>query len=436
MPALSANMRTKGGHGVSELTREQFLKHLRDALNHLRNPNHLRRSPLATLFGVANRPDTPAALRHILIDAVKSLRPEDDEPAQSPAWRLYESLFYRYVQYFSQLEVADQLGISTRQLRREQRAALETLSYQLWEQFDVEETLREGAGEAKSAVAQGALRDNIVYEDLAWLKDASPETPANLNQELPAVLELARPLAAQHAVHLEITAGDTLPQLATHPVALRQTLLSLLGVAIRRASRGRVDVRARSLPGEAEIEIQCEEGPPGSRTAAGGGETSLDMAHRLAEMCGGRLAVSVDGGTFSATLTLPALGQLPVLAIDDNAGTLRLLQRYTAGTRYRLIGTQDPEEALRLAEKLSPQIIVLDVMMPRVDGWVVLGRLRQHPLTGHLPIVVCTILAEKDLAFSLGASAFIRKPVTRQTFLTTLDRQVAPPAPPMGRESR
>jgi CheY-like chemotaxis protein len=127
---------------------------------------------------------------------------------------------------------------------------------------------------------------------------------------------------------------------------------------------------------------------------------------------------------FAATLTIPAAGQLPVLAIDDNADTLRLLQRYTSVTRYRLIGTQEPEQALELATKLAPQIIVLDVMMPQVDGWRVLERLRQHPHTEHIPIVVCTILAQEELAFSLGASGFIRKPIARRAFLAALDQQV------------
>jgi len=71
-----------------------------------------------------------------------------------------------------------------------------------------------------------------------------------------------------------------------------------------------------------------------------------------------------------------------------------------------------------------PQIIVLDVMMPQTDGWRVLSRLRQHPLTSNIPVIVCTILAQEALALSLGANAFLRKPVTRQAFLAALDRQV------------
>jgi len=412
---------------VSDLEQEQFLKHLRDALNHLRDPNYLRQSPLAAAFGVANQPDTPAALRCILVDAIKSLKPEADEPPQSRAWRLYESLLYRYVQYFSQLEVADQLGISTRQLRREQRAALETLAHQLWEQLDVERQRDEKPS----------------YEDLAWLKDTPPENSTDLKRELPAVLELTRPLATQHGVHLALAVDNDLPQAAADPVAVRQTLISLLSAAIPRASScQQVHVSARSLPREVVIEVECEEAPatrPGRLRVSTPGKPArspdrssdndaarLDMAHQLADLCGGSLTISDSGEGFSARLIVPALGQLPVLAIDDNAGTLRLLQRYTAGTRYRLVGTPDPGQALALAQELSPHVIVLDVMMPHVDGWEVLGRLRQHPLTAHIPIVVCTILAEEELALSLGASAFVRKPVTRQAFLAALDRQIRP----------
>jgi len=66
----------------------------------------------------------------------------------------------------------------------------------------------------------------------------------------------------------------------------------------------------------------------------------------------------------------------------------------------------------------------VDVMMPGVDGWELLGRLRQHPLTGHIPIVVCTVLTQEELALSLGASDFLPKPVARQAFLEALDRQL------------
>jgi CheY-like chemotaxis protein len=413
------------------LTSEQFFKHLRDALNHLYDPDHLRRSPLAALFGVADRFDTPATLRRILTDAIETLKPKADDPPRSHSRRVYDLLLYRYVQQFSQQEVANQLGMSVRHLRREQRAALETLAYRLWEQFDLETQLHEDAtGDAASGDAAPRPSEGLaVNEDLAWLKDVPVERPTDLTQTLPAVLDLIRPLAVQHNVGLETALADALPNLAVHPVALRQTLLNLLSVAIRRAESGEVHLSALPLRWEVEIRVQCTEVSAAAKPMSDDEEASLDMARRLADLCGGRLTLSTGTGVFDAALTLPALEQLPVLVIDDNADTLQLLQRYAAGTRYRLVVTQDPEQAISLAEEFSPQIILVDVMMPQVDGWEVLGKLKQHPLTSHIPIVVHTILAQEELALSLGASALLRKPVTRQGFRAALD-QIAPTEPP------
>lgn len=404
------------------LTRKQFLKHLRDALNHLHDPNRLRRSPLAALFGVANRFDTPSALQRILTEAIESLEPEANEPSHSRAWRIYDALFYYYVQQFSQQEVADQLGISARQLRREQTAALETLAFQLWEQFDLETKLREDA-RVETASAQVVATSPDVSEELAWLKDIHPEKPTDLNEALSTVLELARPHANGHGASLEITVPATLDDLSVHPVALNQILLNLLGVVVHQASDSRVSVSVRPLRWEVEVRVECNN--PSSPTSISTKDaSSLDVAHQLVDLCRCRLDVTHDDGIFSAALVLPAHEQLPVLAIDDNVDTLRMLQRYTSGTRYYLVGTQDPEKSLSLAERISPQIIVLDLMMPQVDGWRVLGRLRQHPLTERVPVVVCSILAQEELALSLGASGFVRKPVTRQTFLAALDQQI------------
>jgi CheY-like chemotaxis protein len=409
------------------LTSDQFLKHLRDALNHLYDPDRLRQSPLAILFGVADRFDTPACLQRILTEAIESLKPTANEPPQSRSRRVYDLLLYRYVQQFSQQEVANQLGMSVRHLRREQRSALEALAYRLWEQFHLAAKLGEDADVepiTQTEAVSPTLTVPTVNAELAWLKDAPPNMSTDPNQALPAVLDLVQPLAHRHGVHLEISLVDPLPQLAVHPVALRQTLLNLLSVAIQRAPRSRVCISTRPLLWEVEIRVWCTDAPLGPRPMLDNEGASLDMAHHLAGLCGGELVLSVDEQAFDATLTLPALEQLPVLVIDDNADTLQLMQRYAAGTRYRLIGTQDPEQVLSLVQEFSPQIIVLDVMMPQVDGWEVLGRLRQHPRIGHIPIIVCTILAQEELALSLGASAFVRKPVTRQALLAALDLQV------------
>ncbi|MEA3376592.1 MAG: response regulator [Chloroflexota bacterium] len=408
------------------LTSEQFLEHLGGALNHLYDPDHLRRSPLAHLFGVADRFDTPYALQHLLTDAIQQLEPEADAPHHSPARQTYELLFYRYVQQFSQREVADQLAMSVRHLRRKQHAALEALAYRLWEQSQLGSKVHEGAdvqGAGESATGPS------VSEELAWLKDAPPGSSAELDQVLPAVLDLAGPLATQHNSRLEVTVPDDVPPVAVHPAALRQALLSVLSVAIRRSRGRQVEVSVKPLQWEVEIQVHGASLTHGSDRLSDDEADSLNMARRLTDLCQAKLTLSTEEGSLDATLTIPALEQLPVLAIDDNSDTLQLMQRYASGTHYRLISTRDPQQALDLAKEFSPQVIVLDVMMPDVNGWEVLGRLRQHPVTRRTPIIVCTILAQEELALALGASAFIHKPVSRQAFLTALDHQIAQRVP-------
>jgi CheY-like chemotaxis protein len=402
------------------LSRDQFLKHLREDLVHLYEPRRLRQSPLAPLLGVADRFDTASALQRILIEAIQSLEPSADEPSRSRAWELYEPLFYRFVEQLGQAEVADQMRMSVRHLRRKERDAIEVLADLLWRKYDLDSATGLQAG------ASGQEPEDVpaMSEGLSWLRDGPDGAPTDLGQTLAALLELAHRLADEHRVQLETAISEALPNVPADPVAIRQCLLSLLSVAIPRAAGGEVTLSARPLRWEVELRVRCPRYPSGPKPALDDEAASLNMAGELARLCKGKLVLAADARAFDALLTLPAAEQLPVLVIDDNADTLQLLQRYTLGTRYRLIATQDPEQAFALAEEHSPQAIVLDVMMPRVDGWEMLGRLRQHPSTANIPIVVCTILAQREMARLLGASAFVKKPVTRQAFLAALDRQM------------
>jgi CheY-like chemotaxis protein len=404
-------MRPKSGQKVDKLAREDFLGYLRDALNHLYDADHLRHSPLATLFGLADRFDAAPALRNILTGAITDLKPAAGAPAQQRAWRIYDALFCCYVQQLNQQVVADQLAISTRQLRRELHAAIEALAEYVWTKYQLQ-----------SALPNGPARQTV-DSDLAWLKGEAAKEPSDPNDAIAISLDLAQPLAEQHQVQLRLEAAQRLPQLSVHPVALDQMLLNLLTLAIPRAACGEVEVSARAMERAVEIVVRAKKecNLPLSRDDA----ANLDLTQQLADLSSGQLIIEETGGEreeqFSATLRLPALERLPVLVVDDNTDFLQLLHRFAAGTRYRVVGTQDPEKALKLAEELSPHAILLDVMMPQLDGWKVLGRLRHHPATQHTPIIVCTILPQEKLALSLGASGFLKKPVTRQSFLAALE---------------
>ena len=151
------------------------------------------------------------------------------------------------------------------------------------------------------------------------------------------------------------------------------------------------------------------------------------MARQLVQLCPGSLNITTRPGHrafFEARIELEAGEQVTVLVVDDNQDALQLCQRYLSGSRYRFVGAQGAQAGLEMAAEVEPQIIVLDVMMPEQDGWTLLGRLREHPRLDSVPIVVCTILPQEQLARTLGAADFIRKPVSRSQFLAALDRQV------------
>jgi CheY-like chemotaxis protein len=419
---------------LETLTFDRFVGDLRSALHYLYDPDQLRRSPLASLFGVSGF-DAASALQRILTDAVEALQPSADEPPQSRAWRIYDALVYRYVRRFERDVVADQLGISGRQLRREQRAALEVLADHLWKQYGLADkaegavnagSLPEGALNPASTALSSGEAPQARAEAPAWLRDLPPEKPAALHQVLHATLDLARPLSRQWTVRLEGVLAEELHDLAVPQVALRHALLSLLGIAIPRSSGGSVTVSAALADRMIELAVISTE-PVAERESLSEREiNSLDVARHLADAAGGALVFDAEPGVqpFSAQLTLPILERVPVLVVDDNADVLQLFERYVSGTRFCLTVTHEPKQALRMAQTLEPQIIVLDVMMPEVDGWELLAQLRQQPETADTAVIICTVLPQEALALGLGADAFLQKPVSQEDFLFALDRLV------------
>jgi CheY-like chemotaxis protein len=229
-------------------------------------------------------------------------------------------------------------------------------------------------------------------------------------------------------VSLELDIPDDLPALIVQSTTMRQALLYIIARAANLVPRGRVKLCAESLPRRTHVRIKvnaqrADDLPPVCDDKL----ENLDVVRDLVHMSDGLLQVTTDrdGETpFSALVTLPAAEQVPVLVIDDNVDTLNLMRRYLSGTRYRFVGVTSPHEGQTLAERVCPAAIVLDVMLPEVDGWTVLSQLREHPATRDVPVLVCTILPHGQLAYTLGAADFLRKPVSRRELLSALARQI------------
>ncbi len=406
-----------------------FVRSLHSALVHLYDPGELRKSPLVSLLGVDGRPNPTSALQRVLIEAIAALKPPADVPAQSNAWRAYRVLFHRFTEQCTQVEVATTLGLSERQLRREEHQAIRLLAEHLWMHYGVQlrmATVASGRQEPAEPEATLQAATPSREEELEWLRQSASGEVADAVEAIQAALKTAAPLLDAPHTRVTASAPENLPRLAIPPSVLRQALLSILTACARLARGGELRLRVCEGDRRVEIRVETSAAPAASALPCAEDAESLRMAAELVGLSGGTLALThaTPGHPFAATLSVPTAEQAAVLVIDDNADTLRLFQRCLAGTRYPFIGAQNPEHALELAERLRPRIIVLDLMLPGLDGWEMLGRLREHPRTRGVPIVVCSILPQEQLALTLGAAAFIRKPVTRAALLSVLDQLV------------
>src|SRR5262249_45936711 len=122
--------------------------------------------------------------------------------------------------------------------------------------------------------------------------------------------------------------------------------------------------------------------------------------------------------------TAPAVASTgpTVLVIDDDPAVLDLMQRFLAKEGFTVRTAASGPAGLALARTLRPAAIPLDVMMPGMDGWAVLAALKADPLLAPIPVVMVTILDDKDMGFALGAVEYLTKPVDRARLLDVVAR--------------
>jgi CheY-like chemotaxis protein len=215
---------------------------------------------------------------------------------------------------------------------------------------------------------------------------------------------------------------DAPPVLADRTL-LRQALLNLLSYALDVLPEGsRLTLTTAPLPGAVCLHLRQQ--APGSEqrpdTYARRGR--LDCGALAAGRAKWRLRLDETPNRWAAEIVLPAAQTPTILIIDDNRGLIELFQRYLAGHRVVVVGAESGDAALTLLQQLTPQAIVLDVMMPHQDGWEVLQKLRAAPALATTPILVCSVLREHDLSLTLGASDTLVKPVSQPALLDALRR--------------
>lgn len=281
------------------------------------------------------------------------------------------------------------------------------------------------------------------------------------------VSSTVRPLAEKNGNTLAIDCQSEVGVMNSDLTKVRQTLINLLSNACKFTENGTVTTRIRREPGESRDILVFDVMDTGigmteeqlakvfeaftqadSSTTRNYGGTGLGLAitRSFCELLGGDVQVhSVyrEGSTFTIRLPAdapesaqPAMGELEtietegvegsarVLVIDDDPVARDLISRYLTRMGYGVVLAQSGEEGLEKARELQPDVITLDVLMPTMDGWTVLGSLREDPVVADIPVIVMTILDDRNLGFSLGAADFINKPINQPQLQKVMRKHV------------
>jgi two-component system, OmpR family, alkaline phosphatase synthesis response regulator PhoP len=138
---------------------------------------------------------------------------------------------------------------------------------------------------------------------------------------------------------------------------------------------------------------------------------------------------TVIGNTKSTVKRLKSLGEKmdqkkKVLIVEDEKKLMKLITFHLVTSGYDVLCADDGLEALEICEA-GPDLIILDILLPGLDGWEVCRRLRQNPRTKHIPVIVLTALAEvkdKLKGFELGADDYVTKPFSPRELLVRIKR--------------
>ena len=278
------------------------------------------------------------------------------------------------------------------------------------------------------------------------------------------------PLLTAKDNRLILNIEDDVKTMFTDETRLRQCLYNLLSNAVKFTDNGTIILRVRKLKnrnlkwvvfevtdtgvgidrqklaGIFDAFVQADEE---YSTSYGGTGLGLAIVNEIALLMGGNISVISEPGHGSTfTLQLPARletvdsetphsGEIPdklkkfsistdkrpaVLVIDDDPESLGILTWHLKKGDYRVLTASNGEAGIKLAREEKPTAIILDVLMPKQDGWDVLTELKGDRNTARIPVIMCTIVDNANKGFALGANDYIVKPISRRRLLDSLKK--------------
>ena len=291
-----------------------------------------------------------------------------------------------------------------------------------------------------------------------------------LKQVLDDVVKTSSTLASKNENELVLEYNADIDFVTADQTRLKQVVLNLISNACKFTEKGKVTVSIDKINQEGGDLISIDVSDTGigmseeqmaklfnsfvqadSSTTRkyGGTGLGLTISKQLAILMGGDVVVNSElgnGTTFTATFLADFIGASEslknlstqtsslienvvslenslgktVLIIDDDPTVSELMKRQLIKENYKVVVAPNGKEGIRLARDLKPDVITLDILMPEMDGWSVLRTLKADPEVSDIPVIMASILDEKNKGFSLGAADFLSKPVQKEYLMKSI----------------
>ncbi|MCU0568097.1 MAG: response regulator [Oculatellaceae cyanobacterium Prado106] len=277
-----------------------------------------------------------------------------------------------------------------------------------------------------------------------------------------------RPLVSKQHNQLVIDCPPDIGTMQSDMTKLRQSLFNLLSNACKFTENGTITltVRKDETVSPTQIRFQVKDTGIGmtqeqqtklfqaftqadasTSRKYGGTGLGLVITRTFSQLMGGDVQVEsaiAQGTTFTLVLPLnfqaqpaPVLLDLPtpapnaktILVIDDDPATQELMQRFLIREGFQVLIAADGTTGQQLALEHQPDAIILDVLLPNMDGWSVLTNLKADPALANIPVIMASILDDKNRGYALGATDYLLKPIDYDRLIKVLQKYCADATP-------
>jgi signal transduction histidine kinase/DNA-binding response OmpR family regulator len=281
-----------------------------------------------------------------------------------------------------------------------------------------------------------------------------------VEEMLREVTTTIQPLVQKKNNKLELVFAPDLGQMRADVTKLRQALFNLLSNAAKFTENGEIEFKVARQDEQltftvldSGIGMDAEQlnrlfqpftqADASTTRKYGGTGLGLVISRQFCQMMGGDITVESapgQGSAFQIRLPAQVVSRKPVvltappttsiernegrlvLIIDDDPNVRELLERFLRREGFQVAMAANGEDGLKLAQKLKPMAITLDVMMPGMDGWAVLSCLKNEPALAAIPVIMLTMLDDQNMGYTLGAAEYLTKPLDRDRLISLLQK--------------